>query len=71
LSCNQQQGTNMSIGLSSDSMGRLAPDGKAYCYDGTVNARVGPATYTCSPFMIQYNGTGFVGNLFAYGVVSP
>lgn len=71
LSCNGQQGTNLSIGLSSDPMGRLAPDGKAYCYDGTVSARVGPATYSCSPFMITYQGTGFVGNLFAYGVVAP
>lgn len=71
LSCNASQGTNLSIGLSSDPMGRLAPDGKAYCYDGTVNARVGPATYSCAPFMITYQGTGFVGDLFAYGVVTP
>jgi len=71
LSCNHSQGTNLSMGLSSDSMGRLAPDGAAYCYDGTVVARVGGATFQCSPFMVTYGNTGFVGNLFEGGILTP
>lgn len=74
--CGQDTGgpgqvSSLFIGLSSDPMFRPAPDGKAYCYDGTVNARTGSPTYSYSPFMITYQGTGFVGNLFAYGVVTP
>lgn len=84
LSCNASQGTNLSIGLSSDSMGRLAPDGKAHCYDGTVSARVGPMSFTCDLLLISikcggYGGTPsttnpdgcYVGYLFESGIITP
>jgi len=80
LSCNQAQGTNMSIELSSDPTAPLGSVnnttgyhqgyGAAYCYDGTVVARVGPATFQCSPFMATYGNTGYVGNLFYSGIAT-
>jgi hypothetical protein len=80
LTCSQANGTNLQIELSSDPNGvegyvtNVSGTHHGYgipaCYDGTIDARTGGATYQCSPLLIQYGNTGYVGNLFASGVLT-